>query len=314
LHQQTPQQPSIAESFQPVSQNPESEGYSSLTSDVPPGVVVHSGPVSKGRKKEQSQSTLPIEDPNRQPGMTPLETETVASYDYTLPPDSIPNPPVFDVQADAPGYVPPAPDEQQKMYQMFEPPHARSTEELLAEALAKNSESEVLEPNYLESSTQSAHTQAGPDEQSFDEYQDQYDTGHAAPPVEQYNYTAPHDPAVWEEPGADLEHRPRCTGCGTYLEVGSQFCGECGTRLEARIPGCHLCGSPLEPSAKFCGECGSKCIGSMPKPSTPAPDRILDPHRIPDRQSEEYEQYVSQSTQKPTQRSWVVKLLKMLET
>jgi hypothetical protein len=44
------------------------------------------------------------------------------------------------------------------------------------------------------------------------------------------------------------------------------------------------------------------------------PERILDQHRIPDRQSDEYEQYVAQNTQKPTQRSWVVKLLKILET
>lgn len=321
-------EPALAESFQPAPQSDDANTYSSLSSDVPPGVVIHAGPVPKAKKKETPPAPGNFEDPNLQPGtyaVPPTPTETVASYDYTLPSDVTPQ--AKTSEANAQGYVPPAPDEQQKMYQMFEPPHEMTTEELLAEALAKQDVETFDQPFDLDQVDQFDSVEASraapfgqppnptdsDDDGSHDSESYDYETGYPAPQVEEYNYTAPQDPAAWEGAEEDFEHRPRCTGCGTYLEVGSQFCGECGHRLEARIPGCHLCGSPLEPSAKFCGECGSKCVA--PRPSTPvAPERILDPHRIPDRQSEEYEEYLAQSAQKPTQRSWVVKLLKMLET
>jgi len=337
-------EPALAESFPPASQSDESERYSSLTSDVPPGVVVHNGPVSKGRKKDPNQVPVPVENPSLQSGIQPTlsETETVASYDYTLPPDVGDKAQQQAISADLGGYVPPAPDEQQKMYQMFEPPLPLSTEELLAEALSSHDDSDAAfagrsaQLDGINSSFEGE--QVGQFEQSYDQSHQSYDqgTGHPASSTEeaydaayqsdqfdeyddsyspasvQNNQAMLQDSAVWEDSESDMEHRPRCTGCGTFLEVGSQFCGECGHRLEARIPGCHLCGSPLEPSAKFCGECGSKC-GSV-RPAPPMPERLLDAHRIPDRQSEEYEQYRAQSTEKPTQRSWVVKLLKMLET
>ncbi len=360
--QQQPIQPeqeaALAETFQPVPQSAEAEQYSSLTGDVPPGVVVHSGPVAKGKRKETQQSPVNPEDPNQSPTSyaIPDSTETVASYDYTLPPEVLPKPAGQRAYPEPQVYVPPAPDEQQKMYQMFDPPVAKTTEELIAEALSRAEDSAQLhqqhsahhpalpepavqnydvpdstyvhpstgaqphayveEPydldtDYADPSQPGYHNQS--QEPQYEQAEELHETGYPSPSVEEYNYTAPHDPAQWEQAEEeDFEHRPRCNGCGTYLEVGSQFCGECGYRLEARIPGCHLCGSPLEPSAKFCGECGSKRVESRPTP--PMPERILDGNMVPERQSEEYEQYVAQSGQKPTQRSWVVKLLKMLES
>jgi len=85
---------------------------------------------------------------------------------------------------------------------------------------------------------------------------------------------------------------PMCPGCGTPLEAGSRFCGECGYQLQTRIPACHGCGSPLEPSAKFCGECGS---------------RRVDPSAA------ELESQQDADAGKPTQLGWMNKLTKFMD-
>ena len=55
---------------------------------------------------------------------------------------------------------------------------------------------------------------------------------------------------------------PHCPQCYVVLEVGAQFCGDCGYRLGVRIPACRNCHAALEPGAKFCGECGEKNLDS----------------------------------------------------
>ena len=51
-----------------------------------------------------------------------------------------------------------------------------------------------------------------------------------------------------------------CPNCRQEIEAGSEFCGNCGVRIERQpveLP-CPACGSPLLPGAEFCAECGSK--------------------------------------------------------
>ena len=46
----------------------------------------------------------------------------------------------------------------------------------------------------------------------------------------------------------------RCPKCQFDNPKGTNYCGECGTKLEKLCPSCH---SPNPPKFKFCGECGS---------------------------------------------------------
>lgn len=47
-----------------------------------------------------------------------------------------------------------------------------------------------------------------------------------------------------------------CMKCGSPMDPGSQFCGNCGqASLERK---CTRCGSPLSASTKFCSKCGQK--------------------------------------------------------
>ena len=94
---------------------------------------------------------------------------------------------------------------------------------------------------------------------------------------------------------------PHCRKCGMPLEAGSRFCGECGSQLETRIPACHLCGAPLAPTAKFCGECGSQRVEPGVQVKDPSGNGAGEVHESP-------EQF-----RKPTQRNWLVKLLKRAE-
>jgi hypothetical protein len=113
-------------------------------------------------------------------------------------------------------------------------------------------------------------------------------------------------------PAAQYQAGPiRCIGCLANMEPGSKFCGECGTMVGAgaQIPACHLCGSPMDPLAKFCGECGSKQIA--PIQPIPAVSAAVAPNGA--------NQPFGNGNQPaapipPTQRGWVVKLLKYLET
>lgn len=300
---------------------------SSLTEDVPPGVVIHNGPVSKGKSKPPIPKSILHEDPNHPPGAyaIPNSTELGAANNFDQAPNTLPESdrPTAGIFAEQQVYMPMSPQERQDAEVRAElpppldpefedslapePPKQPSAKPPLYPGAAKKRQ--LLHDDDLEDLLGPAAAQPQPQsrESRYTPAPVENTTGYQSPEVEEYNYTAPHDPAYMQQQDEhDFDHLPRCPGCDTFLEAGSQFCGECGYRQEVRIPGCHLCGSPLEPSAKFCGECGSKRSG-MPKPAPL-------PQRVPDRQSEEYEAYLAQAAQKPTQRSWVVKLLKMLET
>jgi class 3 adenylate cyclase/tetratricopeptide (TPR) repeat protein len=54
-----------------------------------------------------------------------------------------------------------------------------------------------------------------------------------------------------------------CVACGTALQPGAKFCGECGTPVAA---GCRTCGAELAPGLKFCPECGTP-TGAVATPS-----------------------------------------------
>ena len=53
-----------------------------------------------------------------------------------------------------------------------------------------------------------------------------------------------------------------CAACGTALQPGAKFCGECGTPVASS---CRNCGTELAPSLKFCPECGTPSAA----PATP---------------------------------------------
>jgi DNA helicase-2/ATP-dependent DNA helicase PcrA len=135
---------------------------------------------------------------------------------------------------------------------------------------------------------------AQPDSRGFDAYSQAYSEHPAYPEF----------PPDQHAPEEIPEHLPICPGCGTALEAGSRFCGECGFRLEERIPACHLCGAPLDPAAKFCGECGAKRMGVQPNAAAQMQGS--------EAEMEKFKQYIDQGG-RPTQHGWLVKFLKKLE-
>ena len=60
----------------------------------------------------------------------------------------------------------------------------------------------------------------------------------------------------------------RCGSCGIELEIGSAFCGECGTAVPAETAAaegaCSSCGTINEPGSAFCGECGNAFTSEEP--------------------------------------------------
>ncbi len=50
--------------------------------------------------------------------------------------------------------------------------------------------------------------------------------------------------------------RSFCKNCGTELEPGSLFCGNCGAKNAPEF--CTDCGTKLKPNSKFCENCGAK--------------------------------------------------------
>jgi len=96
----------------------------------------------------------------------------------------------------------------------------------------------------------------------------------------------------------------QCRACGSMIEYGSRFCGECGVMAQslgaALLRTCHLCGAPLDQEARFCGECGSNQFnGASAMPQIPT--AVGAPYAPPPNYGA------------PTQRGWIVKLLKLLE-
>ncbi len=52
-----------------------------------------------------------------------------------------------------------------------------------------------------------------------------------------------------------------CPNCGAYNPEGTNFCQECGTKLEGATPAkrfCQECGTELPAGSRFCGACGSR--------------------------------------------------------
>ncbi|MEE0999274.1 MAG: zinc ribbon domain-containing protein [Treponemataceae bacterium] len=57
-----------------------------------------------------------------------------------------------------------------------------------------------------------------------------------------------------------------CSNCGSEVQDGMKFCGECGTPVP-QTKKCINCGLELPLNMKFCGECGAKQDESAPKSS-----------------------------------------------
>ena len=51
-----------------------------------------------------------------------------------------------------------------------------------------------------------------------------------------------------------------CRRCGTTLEEGDRFCGDCG----APVGACPSCGAPLTPGKRFCRACGATLAEVIP--------------------------------------------------
>jgi class 3 adenylate cyclase/tetratricopeptide (TPR) repeat protein len=74
-----------------------------------------------------------------------------------------------------------------------------------------------------------------------------------------------------------------CVTCGAHNTVGSKFCGQCGSKLEAT---CANCASPLREEARFCAECGTPVAGAKNEQPTqrsaaaPAPTEAVAERRL----------------------------------
>ena len=55
----------------------------------------------------------------------------------------------------------------------------------------------------------------------------------------------------------------KCTNCNAKLKPGTQFCPNCGTKLETRRF-CTSCGAELAAGEQFCGKCGTQAAGTSP--------------------------------------------------
>ena len=50
-----------------------------------------------------------------------------------------------------------------------------------------------------------------------------------------------------------------CPSCGSLMEKGAKFCGNCGNIFDEKIElKCSNCGSAIEKGGNFCPECGQK--------------------------------------------------------
>ncbi|HWS22202.1 MAG TPA: zinc-ribbon domain-containing protein [Methanoregula sp.] len=85
-----------------------------------------------------------------------------------------------------------------------------------------------------------------------------------SPPNEPVVADSSHPPSP--QPPKTTVIKPVCPGCGTTINPGTKFCGDCGTPVH--VPAavatpqttsfCPSCGNPLIAGIKFCGSCGAK--------------------------------------------------------
>lgn len=63
----------------------------------------------------------------------------------------------------------------------------------------------------------------------------------------------------------------RCSKCGFDNPADSEFCSNCGAKLEAPVQPttsaafCPQCGSPVSLEAPFCSQCGARLVNACPK-------------------------------------------------
>jgi predicted nucleic acid-binding Zn ribbon protein len=76
--------------------------------------------------------------------------------------------------------------------------------------------------------------------------------------VEQIRSTVTADAADAAVIGAvgTTKMKAACPNCGTAVEPGAKFCGNCGHKLDVQRH-CTNCGAPLANTARFCAECGT---------------------------------------------------------
>ncbi len=221
-----------------------------LGEDVPPGVTVHDTKRAKPKDNFwQGKFKTKLEETQPEPVAPPKPPNEL---DLSL------------AEAPPPPIVPPS--------HGFPPKPTRSPQQVWA----GDSTNQQSDQDYGSAGQPQQYAPPQPQQQYTPQSQSQYST----PPQQEYSAPPQHSNSPITV--------PHCPGCSSPLEAGSQFCGECGYKLQTRIPACHGCGSPLEPSAKFCGECGS---------------RRMDPAAA----------QLDADPGKPTQRGWVNKLTKFID-
>src|SRR3954447_22233995 len=69
----------------------------------------------------------------------------------------------------------------------------------------------------------------------------------------------------------------QCPQCQHENPTEQNFCGECGTRLQAICPACQTTNPPGQ---KFCGQCGERLSAATasPKTASPMPEAYTPPH------------------------------------
>lgn len=76
----------------------------------------------------------------------------------------------------------------------------------------------------------------------------------------------------------------RCTHCDATLAPDAQFCGQCGTRVEAPAPTqlyCWRCGVEQPVAAKFCSRCGAELDTRTAPAAAPVEPGIASPPPAP---------------------------------
>ena len=62
----------------------------------------------------------------------------------------------------------------------------------------------------------------------------------------------------------------KCSFCGAPLDDDSQFCTNCGKKVEPQGKMCPQCGAEIEDDAAFCSKCGMRLdVQTEPPATTP---------------------------------------------